>query len=126
MRNIAHREAVCRGAMVSLMWAFTMTHTSIIIAVHAIANAYNNPGMTHCKAVAEVPLYLPRTKDLELTQGGRQVDVLNMSVYVDADHATCKDMGESVSGRAVLLGGQRLATPGFKMRTQGMSALVTS
>ena len=61
----------------------------------------------HWRAVKRALQYLWRTKDVGITYGGTPVSCTKLSVWVDADFATCPGTRRSVSGGAVMLGGAR-------------------
>ena len=85
MRDTPYREAV--GA---LIWIATMTRPDLSFVAPNVTKFGDNPGLAHWKAVMKAMQYLKRTADLGVTYGGGAVD-MKLSVWVDANHATCPD-----------------------------------
>ena len=102
VRVTPYREAV--GA---LMWAATMIRPDAAYPAHQLGKFNDNPGPVHWRAAKRALQYPWRTKDVGITYGGTPGSCTKLSVWVDADFATCPDTRHSVSGGPVMLGGAR-------------------
>ena len=98
--KIPYREAVGEP-----MWISTTTRPDISRTVHTVAKFCENPGMVHRTAVVKTLQYMRRTPEREITYDGDGNGRTVMRAFVDSDHATCLDTGQSTSGGAKLLSG---------------------
>ena len=96
MRDVPYREAVG-----SLMYASLGTRPDITYAVSILSRFSENPGRAHWDAVKRVFRYLSGTKNLKLTYGAAQFDLVG---YSDADGSMHKDR-KAISGYAFLIDG---------------------
>ena len=71
MQNIPYHEAVG-----TLMYALLGTRPDITYAVQTVSCSTKNPGTAHWEAVKKVFRYLKGTKDLWLSYGGQQRDLV--------------------------------------------------
>ena len=53
--------------------------------------------------------YLKRTASLGVIYESATDDAMKLSAWVDADHVRCRDTRRSVSGGAVILGGEAIS-----------------
>lgn len=93
MRGIPYREAV--GV---LMWITKMTESDLVYREFG-----DNPGNEYWKGGKKALQCLKRTASLMVTRGGAMEDVMKLSVWVDADHATYPDIRCSISGSVAIL-----------------------
>ena len=100
MRATPYREAVG-----TLMWTATMTRPDVAFAVYQLEKFNDNSGPAHWRAAKKTLQYLWRTKDVGITYDGTPGSCTKLSVWVEADFATCPDTRRSVLGRSVMLGG---------------------
>ena len=96
MKNIPYHEAVG-----TLMYASLGTRPDITYAVQTVSRFSKNPGNAHWEAVKKIFRYLKGTKDLWLSYGGQQKDLVG---YADADGNMAEDR-HAISGYAFLLHG---------------------
>ena len=96
MRNIPYREAV--GAM---MYAMLGTRPDISYAVTTLSKFSSNPGSAHWEAVKRVYRYLTGTRELWLTFGGIEKELVG---YADADGSMNEDR-HALSGYVFLVDG---------------------
>ena len=96
MRDVPYREAVG-----SLMYASLGTRPDITYAVSILSRFSENPGRAHWDAVKRVFRYLSGTKNLKLTYGAAQFDLVG---YSDADRSMHEDR-KAISGYAFLIDG---------------------
>ena len=96
MRNIPYREAV--GAM---MYAMLGTRPDISYAVTTLSKFSSNPGSAHWEAVKKVYRYLAGTRELWLTFGGIEKELVG---YADADGSMNEDR-HALSGYVFLVDG---------------------
>lgn len=96
MRDVPYREAVG-----SLMYASLGTRPDITYAVSILSRFSENPGRAHWDAVKRVFRYLSGTKNLKLTYGAAQFDLVG---YSDADGSMHEDR-KAISGYAFLIDG---------------------
>ena len=119
MRGITYREAA--GALKSVG---NMTRPALAYTAHTLAKFGDNPRPEHWKAVVMKALqYLKRTSSLGVTYGGATEDAMELSAWVDADHATCPDTRRLVSGDSVMLGEGAIS---WFSRAQTITATATS
>ena len=81
-----------------------MTRPDLAYTAHTLAKFGDNPGLEHGKAVMKALQSLKRTASPGVTYGGATEDIMKLSEWVDADHASCSDTRRSVSRGAVMLG----------------------
>ena len=96
MRNVPYREAVG-----SLQYASMGTRPDITYAVSVLSRFLENPGRAHWEVCKRVFRYLNGTKNLCLTYGAKEVDLIG---YSDADGSMHDDRW-AVSGYAFLIDG---------------------
>jgi len=96
MRNVPYIEAVG-----SLMWACLGTRPDIAFSVTTLSRFSKNPGQAHWDAAKRVLRYLKGTKDLWLTFGGMEKELVG---YADADGSMAEDR-RAITGYAFLLNG---------------------
>ena len=96
MQNIPYHEAIG-----SLMYASLGTCPDITYAVQTVSCFSTNPGIEHWEAVKRIFRYLKGTKDLWLSYGEQQRELLG---YADADGSMAEDR-RAVSGYAFLIHG---------------------
>jgi hypothetical protein len=96
MRDVPYLEAIG-----SLMWACLGTRPDIAFAVTTLSRFSKNPGEAHWAAVKRVFRYLKGTKELWLTYGGEQRELVG---FADADGSMAEDR-KAISGYAFLLNG---------------------
>ena len=96
MRDIPYREAIG-----SLMYAALGTRPDIAFAVQALSRYSTKFGPVHWNAVKRVFSYLKGTKELWLTYGRTQTELMG---YADADGSTAEDR-HAVSGYAFIVNG---------------------
>ena len=114
-----------RQLLGSLLYISEVTRGDISAAINVLSRFSNNPGSTHWKALKRVLIYLYHTRDRVLCFGAKQVDFHNpevvkncdpIEVFVDADHAGCKDTARSTSGTLIKLFGDTILA---KAKRQG-------
>ena len=113
----------CREAVWALMWVANMTRPDLAYTALTLAKFGDNPGPEHWNAVMKALQCLKRMSNLGVTYRGATEDNMRLSVWMNADHASCPDTRRSVSGGAVMLGGG--ATSWFS-RVQRITATATS
>jgi hypothetical protein len=96
MRNIPYHEAVG-----SLMYASLGTRPDITYAVQTVSRFSIKPGPAHWEAVKRIFRYLKGTKDLWLSYGGKEKELIG---YADADGNMAEDR-HAISGYVFLLHG---------------------
>jgi hypothetical protein len=96
MRDVPYHEAIG-----SLMWAMLGTRPDIAFAVTTLSRYTKNPGREHWEAVKRVFRYLNGTRDLWLTYGGAERNLIG---YADADGNMAEDR-HAVTGYAFILNG---------------------
>ena len=96
MKNIPYHEAVG-----TLMYASLGTRPDITYAVQTVSRFSKNPGNAHWEAVKKIFRYLKGTKDLWLSYGGQQKELVG---YADADGNMAEDR-HAISGYAFILHG---------------------
>ena len=68
-----------------------MTRPDMAASVRTVAKFSDNPGKVHWNAVLQIIQYLLRERDLGFTFRCAKENDVQMSAYVDADHAVCID-----------------------------------
>ncbi|TFY51058.1 hypothetical protein EVJ58_g10760 [Rhodofomes roseus] len=96
MRDVPYREAIG-----SLMYASLGTRPDITYAVSILSRFSEKPGRAHWDAAKRVFRYLAGTKNLKLTYGAAQFDLVG---YSDADGSMHEDR-KAISGYAFLIDG---------------------
>ena len=93
----------------------------IAFAVNKLSRFASNPAMVHWKALKRVLVYLYTTRTRRLVFGRTNaIDTDNpITVYMDADHAGCKDTARSTSGLVIQVFGSTVFT---KAKRQGKVA----
>ena len=86
-----------------------MTRPDLAYTAHTLAKFGDNPGPEHWKTVIKALQYLKRTASLGVTYGGATEDIMKLSAWVDADHASCPDTRRSISRGTVMLGGAAIS-----------------
>ncbi|GBE89190.1 hypothetical protein SCP_1502130 [Sparassis crispa] len=114
MRDIPYREAVG-----SLMYASLGTRPDITYAVSSLSRFSDNPGKAHWEAVKRVFRHLSGTKDLKLTYGAQELDLVG---YTDADGSMHEDR-KVFSGYAFLIDGGAVS---WSSKRQEIIALSTT
>jgi hypothetical protein len=92
-----------RNAVGSLIYAMLGTRPDIAVAVGAVSQYLENPGIQHWKAVKRILRYLKGTLDFGLMLGGQQKRI-NLLGYSDADWGGDLDFRKSTTGIVFLLG----------------------
>ena len=118
MRVTPYREAV-----EALMWATTMTYPDVAYAAYQLEIIDDIPEPVYWRAAKRPLQYLWRTKDVGITYGGTPGSCTKLSVWVDANFATCLDTRRSVSGGAVMLEGRVIS---WFSRVQKVTATASS
>jgi hypothetical protein len=118
--EVAHMQRVpYREAIGSLMYASVATRPDITFAVSTLSQFLENPGETHWEAVKRVFRYLLGTKELALTYGRDQHELLG---FTDADGAS-QDHRRAISGNAFLIDGSAVS---WSSRKQELVTLSTA
>ena len=86
-------------AIRSLMYASVVTHSNITFVVSTLLQFLENPGEAHWEAVKQVFHYLLGTRNVALTYGGEQHDLLG---FTDADGAS-QEHHCAISGHAFIM-----------------------
>ena len=89
------------------MWAATITRPDVAHAAYQLGKFNDNPGPAHWRTAKRALQYLLRSKGVGITYGGTPVSCTKLSAWVDTDFTTYPDTRRSVSGGAVVLGGER-------------------
>ena len=100
MQNIPYHEAYR-----TLMYASLGTRPDITYAVQTVLCFTKNPGTAHWEAIKKIFRYLKGAKDLWLSYGGQQKDLVG---YVDADGNMAEDR-HAISGYAFILNGSAIS-----------------
>lgn len=114
MRDFPYREALG-----SLMYASVGTRPDITFAVSILSRFAGNPGVAHKDAVIRVFRYLKGTRDLRLTYGTREMDMVG---YGDAD-GSMQEGRRAISGNAFLIDGGAVS---WASKTQEIVSLSTT
>ena len=114
MQNIPYREAM--GAM---MYAMLGTRPDILYAVTTLSKFSSNPGLAHWEAVKRVYRYLTGTRELWLTFGGIEKELVG---YADADGSMNEDR-HALLGYVFLVDGGAVS---WSMKRQEIVSLLTT
>jgi hypothetical protein len=96
MKKTPYREAIS-----SLMYTSIATHPDITFAISTLSQFLENLGEAHWDTVKHIFHYLAGMKDLQLTYGGEQHDLIR---YMDADGAS-QPHRHAISGHMFLIDG---------------------
>ncbi|POW23147.1 hypothetical protein PSHT_00451 [Puccinia striiformis] len=107
-----------RRAIGLVNWAAVATRPDIGFAVSQLSQHLENPGRLHWKAFIHLLRYLSGTKHYALTVGGGDNSI---SIYVDADFASCVDTCCSYSGYLVRWGNSLISWRARKQATVSTS-----
>jgi hypothetical protein len=120
MLNIPYRNAVG-----SLMYAMVATRPDIAVAVGAVSQYLNNPGIEHWKAVKRIFRYLKGTYDSGLELGGPELpdpNNIKLSGFCDADWGGNLDDRKSTTGYAFNVGSGSISWNSKKQPTVALSS----
>ena len=112
MKNRPYREAVG-----SLMYASLGTRPDITYAVTVLSKFSSNAGLAHWNALKRVFAYLQGTKDLWLSYGNSNTELLG---YADADGSMHEDR-KAISGYAFMLFGGAVSWSSKKQEIVALS-----
>ena len=115
MKRVPYRSLL--GALLYM----TEIRADIAFAVNKLSRFANNPARVHWKALKRVLVYIYTTRQRRLVFGRDQdFDIDDpICVYMDADHAGCKDTAKSTSGIVITVFGSTVWT---KSKRQGKVA----
>ena len=114
-----------RQLLGSLLHICQISRGDIAGALQILSRFGKNPAIVHWKALKRVLIYLYHTRHRRLVFGKHKYDLHDskaceglqpIEVYVDADHAGCKDTSRSTSGTVIKLFGDTILT---KSKRQG-------
>lgn len=83
------------------MYTILGAHSDILFAILMLSKFSSNPGMAYWEAVKQIYWYLIGTKNLWLSYGGRERELIG---YADADGSMAKDW-HATSGYTFLVDG---------------------
>lgn len=89
-----------RSACGSLEFAATVSRPDISYSVGEVCRFMQNPSQLHVNAVKRIFRYLNHTKNMSITYGSNEVNLIG---YTDADHARDPETSRSVTGYAFML-----------------------
>ena len=115
MKQVPYRSLL--GALLYM----TEIRADIAFAVNKLSRFANNPARVHWKALKRVLVYIYTTRQRRLVFGRDQDFDIDepICVYMDADHAGCKDTAKSTSGIVITVFGSTVWT---KSKRQGKVA----
>lgn len=109
-----------RSAVGSLIFAATVSRPDISFSVGDVSRFLEHPTQLHVNAVKRIFRYLNHTKDMSITYGSNDLELIG---YTDADHARDIETSLSVTGYAFMLGNGVVT---WKSQQQSRVALSTS
>ncbi|THH07673.1 hypothetical protein EW146_g9242 [Bondarzewia mesenterica] len=112
MCDVPYREAV--GAM---QWAALTTRPDISFSVSTVSRFSTNPGLVHWEAVKQIFRYLKAMRDLWLSYGGEEKEMVG---YADADESMVEDC-KAVSGYAFIIDGGAISWSSKKQEIVSLS-----
>ena len=104
MRNVPYRQLLG-----SLNYIAGISRGDIAGALSVLSRYAVNPGHAHWKALKRVLVYLYHSKDKRLVFGSNRTPTKQpIEIFVDADHAGCKDTAKSTTGIIVKMYGDTI------------------